>query len=374
MTNWTSSVSSDGSLESLAVLKDRLINFYKVYDPRKLEDETKVNEFLIWARKHSEAALILLIKRKYGVDIDNVDSSEEGWGQLHKDLIAYYRKHDRSKPRAEIDKIYRWTRQEGLAKLNERLVQKYGVPLASIQRRKDWKNRWKHLVANQELGNLADSLRAFYSKHDSSKTEADIEALAKWGVEHGRDKVNEILLRKYGETLDSVRLIEGSTSDERAYNLRKKLYEFYKVHDPEKATDEVLDAVCEWGMKSYEELNEQLLMHYGFNLDTKTVDPEELKLELFDFFSSIDPTNRHQRPRGYLEKLVDFAVENGREALNQKLLYEYGAMLSSDREHAAVLAQQTPKMGTSRKSLRNSLKNALRKSLSWESKDEEDDK
>lgn len=353
----------------MQALKERLVNFYKVYDPSKLEDETKVNELVLWARRHSERALVQLIRRKYGVDLGAVDASEDGWMQLRRDITKYYSKHDKSKTDLDVEKIFNWTRQKGLAMLNDRLVGKYGVPLGSVKAAgkggSKWKNRWKHVIANEELGNLSDELRAFYAQFDESQSQADIERFVLWGLQNGRDEVNQKLHDRYGKTLDDVKLAEGATADERIFNLRTRLQKFYETHDAAKANDKVIQAMAEWGVVAYDALQQQLMLTYGYDLDTKRVVPEQLKVQLFEFFSQHDPTNK---TRGELEELVRFAEDRGMEALNQKLLYKYGEALPLDEEAAQeeanmkLLAEQTPKMSRT-KSIRVSLTNALRTSL-----------
>ncbi len=365
-TSFTSSGSAS-SAEQIRELKDQLESFYRLYDPRKLEDETKVNELIIWARKYSLQALQVLMRKKYGVEFAEVACGEEAWSQVKTDLTSYYRKYDNSKTNGDIEKIYLWSKQNGLAKLNERLVSKYGVPLHAVKTHgaSGWASRWGHVIANQNLGNISDQLHAFYAKFDPSKTEEEIEKLVSHAHNIGIDAVNELLEEKYGATLDDVELIGGSSHDEREYNLRSEMETFQNNFLEEKMTTAQFDALVKWGLVSFKEMNAHLLRTHGYNLDSKKVDPEALRHELFDFFSKHDPTNRQGRARGELESLVKFAVAEGREALIQKLLHTYGQTLPSeeiDRSDAEHFAQQTPKM--SRFSVaRKSLTNAVRKSL-----------
>mmetsp|Transcript_2436 Transcript_2436/g.7512 ORF Transcript_2436/g.7512 Transcript_2436/m.7512 type:complete len:379 (-) Transcript_2436:45-1181(-) len=360
--------SSESDADAVENLRQRLINFYRVVDPAKLQDETKVNELVRWARVYTEKALSGLIQRKYGLNIDDVDASESGWHQLRLDLQRFYLKHDRTKPAEHIDKIFKWTRQEGLARLNERLVDKYGVPLHSVKQvggggLSKFKQRYKHILIHQNLGNLSDEVRAFFSKFDENRPIADIDQIVQRGMESGRDAVNRILFDMYGHTLADVKLAEGATSEERAFNLRQRLRDFYKVHGDGTITEEKIQAMCEWGAVHYEDLNDRLRMKYGSDLDSSRVNPNELRIQLFAFFSNANL--KKKGGKGELDMLVNFAQENGIEALNERLVRDYGKPLpevdaNTDKE---LLADQAPRMARSSfRGVRKSLSNVLRRS------------
>lgn len=58
--------------------------------------------------------------------------------------------------------------------------------------------------------------------------------LVTWGINNGREAVNERLAEKYSLTLDNVQMIPGNSDLEREHYLRVKLIEFYQTHAPEK--------------------------------------------------------------------------------------------------------------------------------------------
>jgi len=360
---------SEGSREAIVLLQKKLVNFYKVVDPSKLEEETKVNELVLWARRYSEAALVSLMQRKYGLQITEVDSSEQGWQEIRDRLTAFYQRHDKLKNDTDVEKIFLFTRKAGLAKLNERLVEKYGVPLHSVAPKSaktsgfgKFKEKYKHVLQAESQANIKDEVIAFYNKHDPNKHAEDMQRVVTYAAQNGRKAVNKILMEKYGSCLDDVTMVEGNSAKERKHNLRKQLEEFYAKYDTEnQMTPEKLERMCEWGVTHYEELNQQLRLKYGYDLDSKVVDPVQLREKLFLYFSD---KVQAKTQKGEMEALIQFAEDKGLEALNQKLLLSYGAALEDDddelRAQKHILTQQTPKMSRlSVKSIRRSLSKAL---------------
>lgn len=117
---------------SVSDLQSGLENFYSVVDPQKLEDETKINEYVLWARENGEATLLERLFEKYGLHLDEVDSSEKGWSDVRARLDNFYAKYDPFKSQEAIDRVFRFTKRSGLYALNERLVQKYRVRLHDV--------------------------------------------------------------------------------------------------------------------------------------------------------------------------------------------------------------------------------------------------
>lgn len=401
--------SGSGGSELEAELKEDLERFYRVVDPQKLTDEVKVNELVLWARRHGAQNLTQMMERKYGVRVEDVDDSEQGWRGIRVTLARFYAKHDKSKSEAEVGKVYEWTREHGLAALNERLVSKYGLPLQSASggvllsgsglgasspsspsplaslssvaspalRRQGstpelatspegvstWRNKYRHLAVAQTMGNLADELRAFYAKHDPTRSQADIDKVLAFGMQSGRAELNAILMEKYHQCLDHVKMIEGSTAEERAFNLNQRLRDFYKQHEKQPVSQDKLGALIEWGTRSYEGLNAHLTRIYGFDLESRKIDPAELKEKLFTYFSIVQTRNKGAKV-GSAQELVHLAESRGMGALEHELLLTYGVPFSEiqDRGDARLLAEQSPKL-TRLSAARRSLTRAVAKTL-----------
>ncbi|GBG33436.1 Hypothetical Protein FCC1311_096592 [Hondaea fermentalgiana] len=357
------------SRRGLESLRDKLVDFYSVYAPHKLEDETKVNELLRWTRKYGEEALNRFIREKYGVELDSVDATDAGWAQIFADIREFYAIHDKGKTPEEIAKIFRWTRKEGVFALNAKLVDKYGVPLSSIKKAGGWKARWKHILTNNITNNLSDEIRSFFGKFDPETPHAEIQRYVLMGVQQGREAIDAVLQRKFGHGLADVRMVEGATSEERAFNLRTRLVRFFEKHDPSRLIDEKISSMVEWGMHNYEALNEQLRLDFGYDLDSQEIDPARLRVELFRFFGIHDPTNKKQRRKGIMDELIEYAAEHGRAALNKRLLADYGASLSAqadpyteadEEEQAALLRAELP---APPQSIREGVVSFLRRSI-----------
>mmetsp|Transcript_6133 Transcript_6133/g.10895 ORF Transcript_6133/g.10895 Transcript_6133/m.10895 type:complete len:382 (+) Transcript_6133:227-1372(+) len=340
-TSTSSSVASSASEATaleLEQLRGRLENFYRVVDPIKLQDETKVNELLRWARKYSIPALLSLIKRKYGLEIEQVDSSEKGWLELKDALFSFYKKHDRFKPSSEIEKIYVWTKQNGVARLNIRLVAKYGVPIQSIQlKRSDglsaFKARYKHAILAQKLSEMNSEVTKFFNEFHKQGTQAEIERLVQYGISEGRDALNQRLDKEFGNTLDNLTKLKGNTEGEKAAYLEERIRNFYATY----ATDEValneekVNALTEWGLGDFDGLNEHLLRTFGFDLDSKPLSGEEIRQILFHYFTSLREVNpnapKKAASKHELEELINLARRSGLKSLSQHLLHEYGVEL-----------------------------------------------
>jgi hypothetical protein len=403
--------SGSGGSELEAELREDLKRFYRVVDPQKLTDEVKVNELVLWARRHGAHNLTRMMERKYGLRVEDVDDSEQGWRGIRATMARFYAKHDKSKSEAEVGKVYEWTREHGLAALNERLVSKYGLPLQSatggvllsgsgsglgasslsspsslaslssvasptLGRKgstpelatspegvSTWRNKYRHLAVAQTMGNMADELRAFYAKHDPNRSQGDIDKVLAFGMQSGRAELNAILMEKYHQCLDHVKMIEGSTAEERAFNLHQRLRDFYKQHEKQPVSQDKLGALIEWGTRSYEELNAHLTRTYGFDLESRKIDPAELKAKLFTYFSIVQTRNKGAKV-GSAQELVHLAESRGMGALEQELLLSYGVPFSEiqDSEDARLLAEQAPKL-TRLSAARKSLTRAVAKTL-----------
>jgi hypothetical protein len=392
--------SGSGGSELEAELKEDLKRFYRVVDPLKLTDEVKVNELVLWARRHGAHNLTRMMERKYGVRVEDVDDSEQGWRGIRATMVRFYSKHDKSKSESEVGKVFEWTREHGVAALNERLVTKYGVPLQSVTggvlfsglgesgasfsslsslplARKGstpelaaspegvstWRSKYRHLAVAQTMGNLTDELRAFYAKHDPKRSQADIDKVLAFGMQNGRAELNAILMDKYHQCLDHVKMIEGKTAEERSFNLHQRLRDFYKQHEKQPLSQDKESAMVEWGTRNYEELNAHLSRTYGFDLESRKIDAGELKEKLFTYFSIVQTRNKGAKV-GNAQELVRLAESRGMGALEHDLLLTYGVPFSEieTSEDARLLAEQAPKLNRL-SAARKSITHAFAKTL-----------
>uniref|UniRef100_A0A7S3PE12 Uncharacterized protein n=1 Tax=Aplanochytrium stocchinoi TaxID=215587 RepID=A0A7S3PE12_9STRA len=99
-------------------------------------------------------------------------------------LEKYFAKYEpASLSNGGVDVVYQWTQRNGMALLNEKLLQKYGMSLQEF---------------NEEANALRDDLIEFYRVCDRNKLVTGCEQVLNWGLKNGRAALNVKLMEKYG--------------------------------------------------------------------------------------------------------------------------------------------------------------------------------
>lgn len=145
---------------------------------------------------------------------------------------------------------------------------------------------------------LFEQLRRFYARYDAVRITTGIGQIVDWAMVNGMDRLNQRLLIKYGENIESMLKYEeeeeamlqrGRTftqetyessdgrlnSYEESYNssvgiaqpLRVRLTTFYKENDPKQLKDGIDDIIAFVKTHGLDALNQELEIKYGKHLD-----------------------------------------------------------------------------------------------------------
>mmetsp|Transcript_3402 Transcript_3402/g.3858 ORF Transcript_3402/g.3858 Transcript_3402/m.3858 type:complete len:497 (-) Transcript_3402:275-1765(-) len=105
-------------------------------------------------------------------------------------LEKYFAKYEpRNLSNGGVEAVYQWTQRNGMALLNEKLLQKYGMSLQDF---------------NEEANLLRDDLIEFYRVVDRNKLVTGCEQVLNWGLKNGRAALNVKFMEKYGMTLQDA--------------------------------------------------------------------------------------------------------------------------------------------------------------------------
>jgi len=172
-------------------------------------------------------------------------------------LLCFYGKHEPEKSIKDINALSDWAIANGVDAFNVKLMNKYKDDLNSIG-----------TTSVAELP-LITQLRLFYGEFDPSRPMSEIHKVEQWASIHGLVALNERMLERYSENLNS--LCFGGRD-----HLLDLLSAFYKKHDPSKATTAHLITIRDWTLYYGPlELNEKFLHKYGDILHLTTEDIEK---------------------------------------------------------------------------------------------------
>lgn len=135
---------------------------------------------------------------------------------------------------------------------------------------------------------LFNRLRRFYNRFDAVRVTTGLGAIVDWALRNGEDALNQRLLLKYGENLQTMEEFERKLQEEgrggeerdstqaappkRAPTMREKIRDFYEKHDPKKL-EEGIDKYVEYvQLKGIDALNSKLMKKYGACLDMSDVE------------------------------------------------------------------------------------------------------
>ena len=178
---------------------------------------------------------------------------------------------------------------------------------------------------------LRKKLERFYRKYDPAKLQGDdvIEKLIDYALEKGVEALNQRLMQKYGDYLDSSTeeyLLEDGCNERDSLLVKIEL--FYVIHDPSKLTKpDDIDRILKWAIShGVEKLNAKMR--------------EKHKADLFD--ATLEEAQkvvaRYYRSRGEFKSedqvvaIVRWAAKNSFVKLNSKLVEKYGVALGETRE------------------------------------------
>lgn len=363
-------------------LKQKLTDFYTLYKPENTRGEQMEN-YLKYARSKGVLALKTVLKQKYKCSLDEADCSEIGWNRLFRKLEEFYKKHAGDRE-VQIYRIFMFAREKGLLALDTELRGKYGESLSEFMASglTLWKRNWREVLQKHHADAVTYELNRFYTFVGTLPQQfqmgQDMHTLVNWATQHTRTEVNEKLLKKYRFCLDDVKMVKGTTNEERKINLKAQLIEFYQRNDPERLGSDVygslggfsnaqhissasLDTLessvsgrvsramaaakisanssirssveskdkispemleierrVEWGIIHLDELEKELTEKYGKGLEDSST--KELRRRLTVFYRQV---NSSKNPDS-IEKIIEYAKKKGLQAMNEKLVLTYG--------------------------------------------------
>lgn len=199
-------------------LRQKLISFFLVVEPKRAE--LKMDVLLDYANNNGLSRLNGKLFNKYGYNLDTVPTVEQltklkalqtmtrpeqrKTVRLNADLSGmkegdlpdyvrvmlgkYYVKFDQMMLEdGGVEKVYEWTKRNGLQKLNRKLRERYGLSFQDFVK---------------EANEMRDDLIEFYRHRDKNKLVIGIQNILDWGLRNGRQALNEKLRSKYGIGLD----------------------------------------------------------------------------------------------------------------------------------------------------------------------------
>lgn len=320
-------------------LNNRLRNFFTAVAPKKAS-VAELQKFFRIAETQGVLALEQYILEKVGYPLDEFDNSEEDWYRINDTIIRFYRKYNPSMTTQEVGVVCASARTKGIRSLDTKLKKKYGQSMTEFGAESvmTWRDQWNKVLIETHKEQLSYELRRFYGFIETTRKvlppgELGLAKLVTWGINNGREAVNERLQEKYLLTLDDVQTIPGNSDRERTLLLRIMLIEYYQKHDPELlklpqgkqarkskrglAELENLYDDAEKGIVFLEELNEKLQEKYGIGLPDRRTN---LKEKLKHFFEENDPEKKEED----IDNLVAQAATSGIGIVNEILVEEYG--------------------------------------------------
>lgn len=177
---------------------------------------------------------------------------------------------------------------------------------------------------------LRQKLERFYQKYDPSKLKGTvIEKLVDYALAEGLEALNQGLMRKYGDYLDSGSeeyLLEDGYNERDSLLFNIELY--YVIHDPSKLTKpEDIEAILEWAIfHGVEKLNAKMVEKYKADLFDATL--EEAQKVVARYYKSRGEFKSEEQ----VAAIVNWAAENSFVELNNKLVEKYGVALGETQE------------------------------------------
>ena len=177
---------------------------------------------------------------------------------------------------------------------------------------------------------LRQKLERFYQKYDPAKLQGNvIERLIDYALAEGLEALNQGLMQKYGDYLDSGTeeyLLEDGYNERDSLLFNIELY--YVIHDPSKLTKpDDIDAILEWAIfHGVEKLNAKMMQKYKADLFDATL--EEAQKVVARYYKS----RGEFKSEDQVAAIVNWAAENSFVELNSKLVEKYGVALGETRE------------------------------------------
>jgi len=342
------------------ILRTQIEVFFVKHDASKLDKPADVSAIIEWALINGIDVLSDKLFRKYGEGLEEVSETD-----VLVILESFYNKHDKNKTEEEIRKVLTFGIVNGFCTLNQKLIDKYGEGLGSMNREK-------------VKADIREKLVAFYSVHASAKVEdpENIDFVLSLALKHGLNYLNRLLQKKYQHNLYSIARMstDRRTDKPRAASLRKsqrrssrsskgkskgkprppskpkdprksgemsaeevveedykyqeylrKLVEiFYARHDPQRLLEEGVTPILNYAIaKGERALNDKLRDKYGEDLADLDEEFQALRERLIQFYARFEPSKLEPENESQLDTVVGWGLVNGYERLNKTLLKKY---------------------------------------------------
>eukprot|EP00924_Labyrinthula_sp_SR-Ha-C_P016584 snap_masked-scaffold_6-processed-gene-8.27-mRNA-1 protein AED:0.54 eAED:0.54 QI:0/-1/0/1/-1/1/1/0/830 len=287
--------------------------------------------------------------RQFRLTTDDLDDPKLR-DQFEARLKKFLRRFEPNRFENALDIMLEFTKNDGISELNKKLKNKYMVNLENFDK--------IPVSTSADLTHEEFQFRLlqFVNKHESPENiDKAVTAMTKYHKKHGIDALNTKLYMKYGETLNnfgdedewedshsqatsrvrqSARRGQNSSPQMKQFHqidlprdFLEKLKSYYVKYDPMVLAEDQVDKVFEWAKRNGEEnLDSELQKKYGESLSNFMLEEENLRKELHDFYTRVDPRKVSQ---GF-EKILQWAMVNGRDALNFNLRKKYNKDLDSN--------------------------------------------
>lgn len=306
------------------IIRSRIELFYLKNDPAKLDSVGDMEAIVDWAMYNGVDQLSEKLGRKYDEGIEDVRESD-----VVVQLEAFYERHDKTKTEDEIRTVLTWGIVHGFTLLNQKMIEKYGEGLGSLDRAK---------VRLEVQSKLSD----FYTSNDKSKLdEENLEFIVDWALKNGMHSLNTRLQAKYGCNMNTIAKatmtprsrpsLEGPLAADRGFGSGAGGKAKANVAGARKSVRKSLKALASKANKATGGHNGPAEQG-GVRMSMSAADAElavqadiayqEYLRKLVEVFYA-----RHD-PNRLLEEgvtpIIDFAIRAGEEALNAKLRKKYG--------------------------------------------------
>lgn len=348
------------------LLLNRLNAFYRVYEGERVAQG--VGHIVDWTLTNGEGALNKRLELKYGEDLLNferrtqleaeaeaaaerqsgkrstfkpaesfmltpgnrqssgsVESNLSNGPTIRDRLVNFYIRYDPERLRKGIDDLVEYVQRKGLPALNQKLLKKYGVTLEDFEAGKAPQSPALSVASSASSPNagLMDGRGRGGSQAAASGKNNSYAG--------GRLSMSKFLRR-------SFRAAQKEKPGFLPPHVRPLLELFYSKYDQTKISTGGVNAIATWAAKhGIAALNAQLKAKYLEDLDEFAERIFRLREDLANFYRVHDTK---KLDNGGVDKILRWAIRNGRAAVNKQLRTKYGCDL--EQQDPAKIQDEEP--------------------------------
>lgn len=317
-----------------SLFHSQLKAFYLLYHPSQASNKN-MEKASSYARKKGVIALRGMLKQKYGVYFDEIDTSMDIMFAIKRCIQHFCRKYvvaettdaiekQKETTRRDVDEAARdyidLVRTKGLYKLDKLLKEKFSISLSEFrgQRLHRWKNTWKVVLQDVQSDRATYELERFYAALSAAKaakrskvsngSRADVPG--KTPVQALKEKKMLESLRTI-QTVKNLKIVEPKATRDQSpkWDQQQSARSARRQQEKEELAKYQLE-------HTRDEMNEKLLEKYNMSLDdvkmikgaTKQQRIITLQRQLTEFYQLYDPASR--TPKQTEPKASAVSIEN----------------------------------------------------------------